>query len=188
MGKSMGKTDFREVFRAGRLVTDGAMGTYYREIYGGGGRFPELDNVAAPERIEAIHREYIGAGADILRTNSFASNTETLSQTWGEASREELLGKVYENVRAACRIAAGAVEKEAPPVLRPRDTSPQTYLYGLLRVATGDPEDNNGSVFFARAKEMGYRPRDLMGRYLMTICEDKRYEYYEGFLALETEG
>ena len=109
MGKSMEKTDFREVFRAGRLVTDGAMGTYYREIYGGGGRFPEMDNVAAPERIEAIHREYIRAGADILRTNSFASNTETLSQTWGEASREELLGKVYENVRAACHIAGGGV-------------------------------------------------------------------------------
>lgn len=126
MGKSMEKTDFREVFRAGRLVTDGAMGTYYREIYGGGGRFPELDNVAAPERIEAIHREYIGAGADILRTNSFASNTETLSQTWGEASREELLGKVYENVRAACHIAAGAVEKEAPgrPVYIAGDIGP----------------------------------------------------------------
>ncbi|MBM6685618.1 homocysteine S-methyltransferase family protein [Faecalicatena contorta] len=77
------ETDFRELFRSGRLVTDGAMGTYYREIYGGGSRFPELDNVAAPEKIEAIHREYIRAGADILRTNSFASNTETLSQTWG---------------------------------------------------------------------------------------------------------
>ncbi len=126
MGKSMEKTDFREVFRTGRLVTDGAMGTYYREIYGGGGRFPELDNVAAPERIEAIHREYIGAGADILRTNSFASNTETLSQTWGETSREELLGKVYENVRAACHIAAGAVEKEAPgrPVYIAGDIGP----------------------------------------------------------------
>lgn len=102
---------------------------------------------------------------------------------------------VHDSHKAAVRITTDGptqfcvfLEKEAPPVLRPRDTSPQTYLYGLLRVATGDPEDNNGSVFFARAKEMGYRPRDLMGRYLMTICEDKRYEYYEGFLALEAEG
>ena len=120
------ETDFRELFRSGRLVTDGAMGTYYREIYGGGSRFPELDNVAAPEKIEAIHREYIRAGADILRTNSFASNTETLSQTWGEASREELLGKVYENVRAACRIAGEAIEKEAPgrPVYIAGDIGP----------------------------------------------------------------
>ena len=142
MGKSMEKTDFREVFRAGRLVTDGAMGTYYREIYGGGGRFPELDNVAAPERIEAIHREYIGAGADILRTNSFASNTETLSQTWGEASREELLGKVYENVRAACHIAAGAVEKEAPgrPVYIAGDIGP------IPEHGSGDDEDGEEEI------------------------------------------
>ena len=142
MGKSMEKTDFREVFRTGRLVTDGAMGTYYREIYGGGGRFPELDNVAAPERIEAIHREYIGAGADILRTNSFASNTETLSQTWGEASREELLRKVYENVRAACRIAAGAVEKEAPgrPVYIAGDIGP------IPEHGSGDDEDGEEEI------------------------------------------
>ena len=67
-------TDFKKLFTSSRLVTDGAMGTYYKEKYGGGSRLPELDNLSAPDKVKEVHREYIRAGADILRTNSFASN------------------------------------------------------------------------------------------------------------------
>ena len=54
--------DFHKILTSRLLVTDGAMGTYYREKYGGTSRAPELDNLEAPERIRAIHREYIEAG------------------------------------------------------------------------------------------------------------------------------
>lgn len=106
-------TDFKKLFTSSRLVTDGAMGTYYKEKYGGGSRLPELDNLSAPDKVKEVHREYIRAGADILRTNSFASNTETLAQVYGDLSRQELLGKVRENVQAACRIARDAAVEEA---------------------------------------------------------------------------
>ena len=70
--------DFHRIFTSRCLITDGAMGTYYREKYGEGSGVPELDNLKAPEKIREIHREYIEAGADIIRTNSFASNIQTL--------------------------------------------------------------------------------------------------------------
>lgn len=75
--------DFHTIFRSRCLVADGALGTYYREKYGDTRRAPELDNLADPCKIETIHREYIKAGADILRTNSFASNVRTLCQRCG---------------------------------------------------------------------------------------------------------
>ena len=108
--------DFHKILTSRLLVTDGAMGTYYREKYGGTSRAPELDNLEAPERIRAIHREYIEAGADIIRTNSFASNVQTLCPDGSVQTREARMRAVYENVSAACRIAKSAV-KEAGCVL-----------------------------------------------------------------------
>ena len=105
--------DFHTIFRSRCLITDGAMGTYYSEKYGKGSGSPENDNLTAPQRIEEIHREYIEAGADILRTNSFASNIRTLcAGNAGSMTREEQLRTVYENVAAACRIAQSAAEQE----------------------------------------------------------------------------
>ena len=103
--------DFHKILTSRLLVTDGAMGTYYREKYGDSSRAPELDNLAAPERIGAIHREYIEAGADIIRTNSFASNVQTLCPDPSGQTREARLRTVYENVSAACRIAKSAVKE-----------------------------------------------------------------------------
>ena len=100
--------DFYRIFTSRCLITDGAMGTYYREKYGEGSGVPELDNLKAPEKIREIHREYIEAGADIIRTNSFASNIQTLCRKLPGQTREEQLRTVYENVSAACRIAQSA--------------------------------------------------------------------------------
>ena len=95
------------------MITDGAMGTYYTERYGKDSGSPEKDNLTDPQRIEAIHREYIEAGADILRTNSFASNIRTLCAGGSvKLTREEQLHTVYDNVSAACRIAQSAVKRE----------------------------------------------------------------------------
>ena len=93
------------------LITDGAMGTYYREIYGGGRHVPELDNIENPQKIKAIHKAYIEAGAQLIRTNSFASNVSTLFRYDGKLTRVEILQRLYENVKASCRIAREAVEE-----------------------------------------------------------------------------
>ncbi len=60
------------------IVTDGAMGTYYSERTNDEDSFCELANINQPELIEEIHREYIEAGAKLIRTNTFSANTVTL--------------------------------------------------------------------------------------------------------------
>src|SRR5699024_12562080 len=61
----------------------------------------------------SLHDALPISGADILRTNSFASNIRTLcAGNAGRTTREEQLRTVYENVAASCRIARSAVEQE----------------------------------------------------------------------------
>lgn len=62
------------------------------------------------ERILEIHKEYIKAGANLIRTNSFASNFATLFMEEQELTREEKLQELGANVRAAVKIAGQAVE------------------------------------------------------------------------------
>lgn len=60
------------------LVTDGAMGTYYSEITGEYENFCEFANIEDQDIIKRIHREYIEAGAKLIRTNTFSANCISL--------------------------------------------------------------------------------------------------------------
>ena len=60
------------------IVRDGAMGTYYSERTNDEDSFCELANINNPDLIEEIHKEYIKAGAKLIRTNTFSANTVTL--------------------------------------------------------------------------------------------------------------
>jgi methionine synthase I (cobalamin-dependent)/5,10-methylenetetrahydrofolate reductase len=61
------------------VLADGAMGTYFAEISGMSLDKCELANIEAPNIIRRIHEEYIAAGAQILKTNTFAANTISLA-------------------------------------------------------------------------------------------------------------
>ncbi len=67
----------REVLQRRKLICDGAFGTYYAQKYDTR-ELPELANVSCPERVREIHEEYIQAGAEIIRTNTYACNTATM--------------------------------------------------------------------------------------------------------------
>lgn len=88
----------KDRLQTSRIVADGAFGTYYAKIYDTN-TVPETANTDASDRVERIHREYIEAGADIIRTNTFASNTVSLSKDF------EI---VKDNIRAAVNIARRA--------------------------------------------------------------------------------
>ena len=92
----------REYLKHHRLVTDGAMGTYYAEHKQGSDLVSEWANLKEPELIAQIHREYLEAGAVLLRTNTFAAGRCTLG-----ISAE----KQQELVRAGCRIARQEMER-----------------------------------------------------------------------------
>lgn len=124
--------DFKETVASKCLVTDGAMGTYYAQKYALTGQAPECDNLENPEKIETIHREYIKAGADILRTNSFASNKETLIGRTAvkNMTEEEGLHKIYENVFASYKIAEKAVKAEKEEAKAKGETFRPIYIAG----------------------------------------------------------
>ena len=64
----------REYLKKNILVTDGAMGTYYAQITGNYNVLPEYANISNPEMIQRIHKEYIAAGAKLIKTNTFSAN------------------------------------------------------------------------------------------------------------------
>ena len=61
--------DIRELLQARPLLFDGAMGTYYKAAPG---VECEQANLTDPAGVLAIHREYLAAGADAVKTNTFS--------------------------------------------------------------------------------------------------------------------
>ncbi len=78
-----------------KLLFDGAFGTYYGQLYDTE-ELPELANILYPERVCEVHKQYIEAGAQVIRTNTFASNTVSLKAE---------LSIVLENIRQGYRLA-----------------------------------------------------------------------------------
>ncbi len=70
------KKDIRETINKCRLYFDGASGTVLSEMGLPFGKAPEEWNTEQPERVESLHRAYIAAGANIIKTNTFGVNSQ----------------------------------------------------------------------------------------------------------------
>ena len=64
--------------RKGVLLADGATGTNLFAMGLASGEAPELWNETAPEKVTALHRGFVEAGADIVLTNSFGGTRHRL--------------------------------------------------------------------------------------------------------------
>jgi len=62
----------------GVLLADGATGTNLFAMGLEAGEAPELWNETHPERIDKLHQDFVGAGADIILTNSFGGTRHRL--------------------------------------------------------------------------------------------------------------
>ena len=89
--------DIREYLANNRLITDGAMGTWYDRLTGYKGNLAERANLENPQQIRDIHRAYIEAGAQLIRTNTFAVN----SMFFSADEIEEMLKAAWENASQA---------------------------------------------------------------------------------------
>jgi methionine synthase / methylenetetrahydrofolate reductase(NADPH) len=78
--------NFLETIHERPLVADGAMGTMINSRGIGFERSFEGLNVANPEVILSIHREFVAAGADIIETNTFSATPIHLDR-WGAAAK-----------------------------------------------------------------------------------------------------
>lgn len=81
------------------IIADGAMGTLLYS-YGTDSCFEEL-NLSQSEQIQHIHEAYIGAGADLIQTNTYAANYLKLRRYGLEDSVKEINGVTPDRQKAA---------------------------------------------------------------------------------------
>ena len=126
----------------GVLLADGAIGT---NLFAAGlrtGDAPELWNVDHPERVAALHRSFVEAGADIVLTNSFGGTRFRLGL-------HAAADRVAELNEAAARIA----RREADAAVDPRTGAPRAVLVAGSMGPTGEILEPNGSLSVAEARD-----------------------------------
>jgi len=97
-------SDFLKALHSGKvLLMDGAMGTELQRAGIGEGECYELWNLTHPEKVRAIHRSYVFAGAECLLTNTFQANRCSLAKH----GLQEKLDEINEAGVGIARSAAG---------------------------------------------------------------------------------
>ncbi len=97
----MKKNEFSERLGKERLYFDGAYGTELEKHGLLPEEVPELLNLRAPEAVEALHRAYLDAGADIIKTNTFGANCLKLE------NYDEIIKAAFVSARRAVSGAKG---------------------------------------------------------------------------------
>lgn len=105
MGENM--TTIREFLHNHTLLFDGAMGTYLAQQFRSFATKCEQLNIDAPERVLAVHRAYLLAGANAVKTNTFGANRAALACTGDDLRRVITAGWQLAN-RAAAEVGTNA--------------------------------------------------------------------------------
>ena len=81
-------SELLNILREHKIIADGAFGTYFQSKYGDNDNVaPERANLTDRSKVVAIHKDYIAAGARLIRTNTFASNTISLGMNFMECKK-----------------------------------------------------------------------------------------------------
>ncbi len=99
--------NLKEALKEKHLVFDGAFGTYYSELCKSIDN-PEPANILNKDVVVKIHKEYIENGADIIRTNTFASNSYGLCECIFNEKSKKI---IKDNIKAAITNARCAVNE-----------------------------------------------------------------------------
>jgi 5-methyltetrahydrofolate--homocysteine methyltransferase len=124
------------------LVLDGAMGTMLMASGLIAGASPEEWNVTHPERIRAVHRQYIEAGSHIILTNSFGG-------TGFRLKLHNLQDRVFELNHAAAALARSEIVASGHRVLLAGSMGPT----GELLEPMGNMRYEDAVAAFARQAE-----------------------------------
>jgi len=111
------------------LLADGATGTNLFEMGLVSGEAPELWNDTHPERIAALHRAFVEAGADIVLTNSFGG-------TWCRLKLHGAERRVFDLNRKAAEIAREVADRADRPVIVAGSVGPTGELLAPLGAMT----------------------------------------------------
>ena len=97
---------FLERLARGPIVADGAMGT---QLYARGVSFEQCFdelNLSNPTLVEAVHRDYLAAGAELIETNTFGANAVRLA-AHGFGDQVRLIARQGVRVARAAREIVG---------------------------------------------------------------------------------
>lgn len=72
-------------------------------------------------------------------------------------------------------------------LFRDKDQDKRYYLKGLLKINTEDSSMNNANQFYMEANKRKLKAGSIIGRYLVTAYDQKRYDYYEAWLEILVE-
>jgi len=109
----------------GPIIADGAMGTTLMESGLQFGDPPELWNVLYPDRVRAVHRGYIDAGAQIVLTNTFGGTRFRLAM-------HNLEDRVDELSRTAAIMLRAEVDLSGLEVVVAGDIGPTGQIMAPL--------------------------------------------------------
>ena len=117
------------------MLADGAMGTQLHRRGASFDRSFDVLNLESPDLVEQVHSDYVGAGADLLLTNTFCANPVHLDR-WNLADSASAIN--HAGVALARRVASSAS---------------RTVLVAGSVGPTGDRVGPGGSVSLDEAEE-----------------------------------
>jgi methionine synthase I (cobalamin-dependent) len=109
----------------GHLLADGATGTNLFEMGLTSGDAPELWITQHPDRIQALHRKFVAAGADIILTNTFGCNRRRMAL-------HKLEQRTREYNRLAAQLAREVVAEAGRPIVVAGSVGPTGDLLAPL--------------------------------------------------------
>lgn len=118
--------------RLGRelLVADGAMGTMLQARGLPTGEPPEHWNITRPKAVQAVHKEYLAVGCDLIETNTFGANRLRLKNTALDGEVGAINQRGVQLARMVCgpeHLVAGAVGPTGC-FLKGRQEGPRTEI------------------------------------------------------------
>ena len=100
------------------LIFDGAMGTYYNLVSKNPSTKCEFGNIYDRETILNIHKEYIEAGCEAIRTNTFGANKEALESDFNTVKKviTEAYDIALEAVKGASKGTSVSIFADIGPI------------------------------------------------------------------------
>ena len=107
------------------LLADGATGTNHFAAGLTAGDPPEFWNADQPEKVTALHQQFVDAGADIILTNTFGCNRHRLKLHNAD-------GRVFELAQKAAQLARAVADAADRPVVVAGSVGPTGSLFEPL--------------------------------------------------------
>ncbi len=144
------------------MFFDGAFGTYYfrqTKDY----KPCELANIYSPDVVVDIHRQYINAGAQAIKTNTFSANSRIFGQ---EGLRNRIIKSAMENASQAVADSGVQIFCDIGYINSDSEKTPLEYVY----IANEFLKNGGENFLFETLAE--FRPIEKALQFLKEKCPD----------------